>query len=209
MRNRNNAQQMRYRRISLLLLFQLFSIILLAQVRISGKVTADNKGLPDISVVVHNTNVGSSTDAEGNYSFQANLKPGTYQLDFSGVGYKAHSQSIQVGSSGTVTADAQLVQDALKMDEVVVTGVTAGTTRKQLGSYISTVKADELNKGATGNVLAALQGKTAGAQIIQNNGDPAGGMSVRLRGVSSILSSSEPLYIVDGVIVNNATNRVT
>ncbi|MGZ3940296.1 MAG: carboxypeptidase-like regulatory domain-containing protein, partial [Flavisolibacter sp.] len=89
MRNRNNAQQMRYRRISLLLLFQLFSIILLAQVRISGKVTADNKGLPDISVVVHNTNVGSSTDAEGNYSFQANLKPGTYQLDFSGVGYKA------------------------------------------------------------------------------------------------------------------------
>ncbi|HEU4609542.1 MAG TPA: TonB-dependent receptor plug domain-containing protein, partial [Chitinophagaceae bacterium] len=62
---------------------------------------------------------------------------------------------------------------------------------------------------ATGNVLAALQGKTAGAQIIQNSGDPAGGISVRLRGISSINSSSEPLYIVDGVIVNNATTRVT
>ena len=55
--------------------------------------------------------------------------------------------------------------------------------------------------------LAALQGKTAGAQIIQNSGDPGGGISVRLRGISSISSSSEPLYIVDGVIVNNATNK--
>ncbi|MGZ3924588.1 MAG: SusC/RagA family TonB-linked outer membrane protein, partial [Flavisolibacter sp.] len=149
------------------------------------------------------------TDAEGNYSFQANLKPGTYQLDFSGVGYKAYSQSIQVTTSASVTADAQLVQDALKMDEVVVTGVTAGTTRRQLGNFVSTVKGDELTKGATGNVLAALQGKAAGAQVTQNSGDPAGGMSVRLRGVSSLFSSSEPLYIVDGVIVNNATNRVT
>ncbi|HUP11806.1 MAG TPA: SusC/RagA family TonB-linked outer membrane protein, partial [Niastella sp.] len=91
----------------------------------------------------------------------------------------------------------------------VVTGTSAGTTRRQLGSYISTVNASDLTKGATGNVLAALQGKTAGAQIIQNNGDPGGGVSVRLRGISSISSSSEPLYIIDGVIVNNATTRVT
>lgn len=95
------------------------------------------------------------------------------------------------------------------LDEIVVTGTSAGTTKRQLGSYISTVKADQLTKGATGNVLAALQGKTMGAQITQNNGDPAGGITVRLRGISSIFSSSEPLYIVDGVIVNNATTRVT
>jgi len=210
MRNRNSAQPVRYRRISLLLLFQLFSLILLAQVRISGRVTAqDNKGIPDISVIVHNTSFGSTTDADGNYSFQANLKPGTYQLDFSGVGYKMISQSIQVASSGTVAANAELSPDALKMDEVVVTGVSAGTTRRQLGNYIGTVKADELSKGATGNILAALQGKTAGAQIIQNSGDPGGGISVRLRGISSVNSSSEPLYIIDGVIVNNATTRVT
>ena len=102
-----------------------------------------------------------------------------------------------------------MAQDALNLDEVVVTGTSSGTTRRQLGSYISSVNADELSKGGSGNVLAALQGKTAGAQIIQNSGDPAGGISVRLRGISSISSSSEPLYIVDGVIVNNATNRVT
>src|SRR6185503_5947428 len=97
----------------------------------------------------------------------------------------------------------------LGLDEVVVTGTSQGTTRKQLGSYISTVKGDVLTRGNSGNVLAGLQGKTPGAQIIQNSGDPAGGVSVRLRGVNTINSSSEPLYIIDGVIVNNATNRVT
>jgi len=206
----NHSERVKCSRISLFLLFQFFSLILLAQVRISGKVTTpDNKGIPDISVVIRSTGFGSTTDADGNYSFQANLKPGAYYLDFSGVGYKSFTQSVQVTANGTVSANAQLDQDALRMDEVVVTGVSAGTTRRQLGNYISTVTSDELNKGATGNVLAALQGKTAGAQISQNSGDPAGGISVRLRGVSSILSSSEPLYIVDGVIVNNATTRVT
>jgi TonB-linked SusC/RagA family outer membrane protein len=210
MGNRNTSQQMRYRRISLLLFLQFFGLIVLAQVTISGKVTApDGQGIADISVLVHNTTMGAKTNADGNYSFQANLKQGTYQLNFSGIGYKALSQTVQVGASVTLTSNAQLTPDALKMDEVVVTGVAAGTTRRQLGSYIGTVKADELSKGATGNILAALQGKTAGAQIIQNNGDPGGGISVRLRGISSVNSSSEPLYIIDGVIVNNATTRVT
>jgi len=116
---------------------------------------------------------------------------------------------LQVGSADSYTVNVTLGEDALGLEEVVVTGTSEGTTRKQLGSYISTVKADQLNKGATGNVLAALQGKTAGAQIVQNSGDPAGGISVRLRGVGSVNSSSDPLYIVDGVIVNNATTRVT
>ena len=90
------------------------------------------------------------------------------------------------------SVDAQLTNDALGLDEVIVTGTSLGTTRKQLGSYISTVSGEELTKGATGNVLQALQGKTAGAQITQNSGDPSGGVSVRLRGISSINSSSEP-----------------
>lgn len=119
------------------------------------------------------------------------------------------TQSFTVGSQTTFTINSQLTEDALNMDEVVVTGTSQGTTKRQLGSYVSTVKAEDLAKGATGNVLAALQGKTAGAQIIQNSGDPAGGISVRLRGISSINSSSEPLYIVDGIIVNNSTTRVT
>jgi outer membrane receptor protein involved in Fe transport len=145
--------------------------------------------------MVRGTGAGTSTDASGNYAFTANLKNGDYTVDFSGVGFKTTSQALKIAGASTYSVDATMAEDVLKMDEVVVTGVSAGTTRKQLGSYISTVKADELTKGATGNVLAALQGKTAGAQIVQNSGDPGGGISVRLRGISSVNSSSEP-YIL-------------
>ena len=183
----------------------------MSQIHINGKVTdAEKKGLPGISVFDCKYKLWNHLPISTVcIQIKCESSEGTYNVQFSGVGYKAKTQSLQIGNAASYTADAQLTSDALKMDEVIVTGVSLGTTRKQLGSYISTVKADELTKGATSNVLEALQGKTAGARIIDNGGDPGGGVSVRLRGTSSILSSSEPLYIVDGVIVNNATNRVT
>jgi TonB-linked SusC/RagA family outer membrane protein len=181
-----------------------------SQSKVTGRVTNDrNEGIPGVSVIIKNTTVGGITDTTGTYSFITTLRAGNYELEFSGIGYRATTQPLRLAGAEAYTVNASLQSDALKLDEVVVTGVSAGTTRRQLGSYVSSVSADELSKGATGNVLAALQGKTAGAQITQNSGDPAGGVSVRLRGISSILSSSEPLYIVDGVIVNNGTNRVT
>ena len=181
-----------------------------SQVTISGKVTgADDIGVAGISVGVVNTAFVTMTRADGTYELGANLRPGNYILEFTGVGFRRQEQALTINNASTYTVNAVLAQDVLNLDEVVVTGVSLGTTRRSLGSYISTVKADQLTKGATGNILAALQGKTAGAQIIQNNGDPGGGISVRLRGISSVNSSSEPLYIVDGIIINNATNRVT
>jgi TonB-linked SusC/RagA family outer membrane protein len=210
MRNRNSSQRVRYRCISLLLLFQIFSLIVLAQVRISGKVsTPDNKGIPDISVQVRNTSFGSTTDAEGNYSFQANLKPGSYQIDFSGVGFKATTQSVQVSSSETMVSNAQLLPDALKMNEVVVIGSSLKQSRKQLGNTVNSVGSNQLTNTGTGNIAAALQGKVPGAQITQTSGDPSGGISIRMRGTSTIAGSSEPLYVIDGVVVSNATTNVT
>ncbi len=210
MKNLLWLRQRKWKPVSFVFFLQLVSVIALAQVRITGKVTGrEGNGLPLVSVTIGNTTLGTSTNDEGNYSISGSLAPGSYVLNFTGIGYKSKEQTIQIGSADTYTADVQLEIDALSMDEVIVTGTSEGTTKRQLGSYVSTVKADQLTKGATGNVLAALQGKTAGAQIIQNSGDPAGGISVRLRGISSINSSSEPLYIVDGIIVNNATTRVT
>ena len=197
-------------RLSMLLLLQLCCVIGFAQVRISGKVTGpDGKGLPGISVLVKNTGSGGSTDADGNFNFTADLKPGPYSVEITGIGFRSKEQNLTVGTDNAYTINEQLTADPLGLDEVVVTGTSQGTTRRQLGNTINTVKGDQLTKGATANVLAAMQGKAPGAQIIQNSGDPGGGMSVRLRGISSINASSEPLYIVDGVIVNNATTRVT
>jgi TonB-linked SusC/RagA family outer membrane protein len=193
----------------ILVLLSGFCIDTIAQTIVSGKVSnqKDNSGIEGISIVIKGTRNGTISDNMGGFSLKLNNN-NAVTLVASGVGFK--TQELNVDPSKMATGlNIVLTEQYSKLDEVVVTGTSAGTTKRQLGSYISSVNADELTKGATGNVLAALQGKTAGAQIIQNSGDPAGGMSVRLRGISSVLSSSEPLYIVDGVIINNATNRVT
>jgi TonB-linked SusC/RagA family outer membrane protein len=193
----------------ILVLLSGFCIDTIAQTIISGKVSnqKDNSGIEGISIVIKGTRNGATSDNIGGFSLKLNNN-NAVTLVASGVGFK--TQELNVDPSKMATGlNIVLTEQYSKLDEVVVTGTSAGTTKRQLGSYISSVNAEDLSKGATGNVLAALQGKTAGAQIIQNSGDPAGGMSVRLRGISSVLSSSEPLYIVDGVIINNATNRVT
>ena len=210
MQRKSASPQRMRKRIAFTVMLLLSCFTLFAQVQIQGKVTdAEGRGAPAISVAISNTNFGTSTDANGDFSLSANLQPGNYTVVFTGVGFKRQEQALQVSNASSYTVNTQLAPDALGLEEVIVTGTTQGTTRRQLGSYISTVKAEDLTKGASTNALQALQGKTVGAQIIQNSGDPAGGVSVRLRGISSINSSSEPLYIVDGVIVNNATTRVT
>jgi len=189
----------------------LISFALPAQVVIKGKITdAGGNALPGSSVTIKNTTLGTAAGTNGTYQLTANIKAGQYTIVFSSVGYKTVEKNFTAsGSASEVELNASLKEDASGLDEVVVTGTSAGTTKKQLGSYVATVKAADLNKGAPSNALQALQGKTPGAVITQNSGDPAGGLSVRLRGVSSVNSSSEPLYIVDGVIVNNNTPRVT
>ena len=200
----------KYKLLCLLLVTNLFAMSAMAQVKISGKVTDEKgNGIAGISVTVKNDNVGIPTNADGSYQLLTNVKAGKQTIVFSGVGYRSVEQNVTIAASKDYTADAQMFADPMGLDEVVVTGTSAGTTKRQLGSYISTIKAEQLTKGATSNVLAAMQGKSMGAQITQNNGDPAGGITVRLRGISSVNSSSEPLYIIDGVIINNATNRVT
>ncbi len=137
------------------------------------------------------------------------LKSGTYILDFTGVGFKSKEQTVQVGNAAAYTVDAQLSEDALKMDEVVLIGSSLKQSRKQLGNTVNSVNAKQLANTGSGNLTASLQGKVPGAQITQTSGDPSGGISIRMRGTSTIKGSSEPLYVIDGVIVSNATTNVT
>ncbi|RYZ50261.1 MAG: SusC/RagA family TonB-linked outer membrane protein [Sphingobacteriales bacterium] len=104
--------------------------------------------------------------------------------------------------------DAQLGEDVLMLNDVVVTGNAVATSKKKLTNAVSTVSARDIQYSASTGIDGALQGKVAGAQITQNSGNPAGGISVRLRGPSTIVGSSDPLYIVDGVIVNNDSREL-
>ncbi|MBD1395741.1 SusC/RagA family TonB-linked outer membrane protein [Pontibacter sp. JH31] len=193
-----------------MLLLTMVSQIAWAQVTrytVTGTVTdARTKSpLPGVVVKFQNQNIATATDGAGQYTLSANLPAGTYQLNFSFIGFKPESRSLVLGSQNDVTVDAQISEDIVGLEEVVVTGTSVATSKKQLGNAISTVSAASLENSVATSVDQALAGKVAGAQISQNSGNPAGGISVRLRGTSTVVGSGDPLYIVDGVIINNGS----
>ncbi len=196
-----------------IILFALLPLLATAQSKYTFKGTikdaSSGEGLIGATVNIGGTFQGAVADLDGNYDLSGAIKPGRYSLIFNYVGYTAKVVAVEItDAGGTQTIDAELGTDALSLDEVVVTGNSTLTTKRQLGNSISVVRADQLEKTGSVNALGSLSGKVMGAQISQNSGDPAGGFSVRLRGPSSINSSSDPLYIIDGVIVDNSSQNV-
>ena len=176
----------------------------------SGTVSdgSDGAPIPGASVFINNTTIGGVTDFDGNYTFSANISDGNYQLKVSYLGYSTKTVPISLGATTEIVTDVVLTEDLLSLDEVVVTGSTVGVNKRTLGNSISSVKSEDLvNNGATA-VDQAISGKVTGALVQQNSGDPAGGISIRLRGPSTVLGSSDPLYIVDGIIISNSSNEL-
>ncbi|RTQ46566.1 SusC/RagA family TonB-linked outer membrane protein [Hymenobacter gummosus] len=177
---------------------------------LQGRVTdGRGQGLPGATVLVEGTTQGASTDADGNYRFTAQLKPGSYALQVSIIGYQPQSRPLTLGTADAVTTDISLSEARQNLDDVVVIGSTVSVNRRELGNAINTVQGKELTQSGSPQVLNSLQGKVPGAQIVQNSGDPSGAMSVRLRGIHSLAGSSDPLYVIDGVIVSNASINVS
>ena len=195
----------------LLIILNVSGISLFAQSgnTISGTVT-DTDGEPIIgaTVSIDGTQLGTVTEIDGTYAFSANLDPGDYTMLASSVGYSTQRISISLTGEGKLTQDISMEVDILSLDEVVVTGTSVASSRKQLGNAISTVNAKDIAESGAIGIDQALSGKVAGALVLQNSGDPAGGISIRLRGASTIAGSSDPLYIVDGVIVSNSSNQL-
>ena len=178
---------------------------------IKGKVT-DNKNEPliGVNILLGSTGVGTITDYDGNYSFTGSVKSGEYPLKFSYLGYSSQQSSVNINDNNTsLTVDMVLSDDAMKLDEVLVVGSTLTSSRRQLGNAVNSVNAKDIEKSGTGNVITALQGRVPGAKITQVSGDPAGGINVNLRGVNSISGGSDPLYVIDGIIVSNSSVAVT
>ncbi|GAA3989656.1 SusC/RagA family TonB-linked outer membrane protein [Mucilaginibacter dorajii] len=171
-------------------------------------VDARNKEpMPGVVVRLVGTTYGTATDINGAYTLNLNVKDGTYTVMVTFTGYKPYTQTVTLNQNA-VNLNVSLSEDALSLNEVVVTGTAVATSKKQLGNAISTVSGKDLQNGAATSIDQAMAGKVSGAQISQNSGNPAGGISVRLRGNSTISGSSDPLYIVDGVIVNNSSDQL-
>jgi TonB-linked SusC/RagA family outer membrane protein len=190
---------------TLLFIFLLITVLLqqvVAQDRsISGRVTdrTSGQGLPGVTVLVKGTTIGASTGSDG--SFTLSVPESATTLAFSSIGYLTVERPI--GSASVI--DVQLATDTRQLEEVVVTGLASSIKRSNLANSVATVSAKEL-VGSTRPVTvdAALNGKVAGANISQTSGAPGGGLSVQLRGISTINGSSQPLYIIDGVYAVNA-----
>lgn len=181
------------------LAFLLLPGLLLAQERtITGKVTDGNgNGLPGASIVIRQTNRGTTADAEGNFKLTV---PSNATIIISSTGFK--SQTINVGSTNEV--QVKLEDDVARLDEVIVTGLATSVKRRNLANTVATISNKQLQGVAPAQTFdAALNGKISGAYINANTGAPGGGISVKLRGVTSIYGNTQPLYVVDGVFMDN------
>ena len=173
-----------------------------AQVRqITGKVTnaSTQQGLPEATVAVSGTGIVAETNNEGNYVL--NAPAGDQTLVVRAIGYKRQQVAVPTSQS---TADVALAPDVFKLEEIVITGQATGVERQNLPNAVATVSGSELNRAPTETIESALQGKVPGALIQANSGAPGGGFQMSLRGVSTIIGSVDPLFVVDGIVVSNA-----
>ena len=167
--------------------------------KVSGKVT-DTTGspLPGVSVVVKGTTNGTITDSEGSYSISG--VPENATLQFSFVGMKGQ----EIAVSGQTTINVTLTEEAFGIEEVVAIGY--GTQKKSdLTGSVSSMKVEDLKKGSITSISQAMQGRTAGVQIESAGGDPGSGVRILIRGTGT-LNNNNPLYILDGVQVDNINN---
>ncbi|WP_288918528.1 SusC/RagA family TonB-linked outer membrane protein [uncultured Prevotella sp.] len=162
---------------------------------VTGKVTDGSEPIIGASVMVKGTKgAGAVTDLDGN--FELNVKPGTL-IEVSYVGYK--SQVLKARKGMTIV----LKEDEKSLDEVVVTALGIKRDRKALGYGVGEVKGDELKKAKETNVINSLAGKVAGLVVSQTAGGASGSTRVVLRGNTEMTGNNQPLYVVDGVPLDN------
>jgi len=194
------------RKITILLAFLLMAGLQFANAQtrtISGKVTSseDGKGIPGVTIVVKGTAVGTVTDLDGNYSLE--IEPSYKVLVFQFVGMK--TVEITIGNQSTINVAMQ--QDVLQVDEVVVTAIGIPRAQKALGYTVQDVGADQLQKSGSSEVISALDGRVSGVEINASSGAANAAQRITIRGATSIIGNNQPLFVVDGVPINNNVTR--
>ena len=180
----------------------LLSLPAAAQTRtLTGTVTDASTGQPleGARVSVRGTSFTTTTGASGRFSL-GNIPAGGITISIRRIGSNPAEIVLPPGQDDIRIT---LTRDPLRLSDVVVTGQATGVERRNLANAVATVSGDEISRVSAQTVEQALQGKVVGASIQANSGAPGGGMQMRLRGVTSINGSSEPLYVVDGVVLSN------
>jgi TonB-linked SusC/RagA family outer membrane protein len=170
--------------------------------KVVGKVTGqDGESLAGVSVLIKGTLNGTVTDVNGNYSLT--IKDASTVLVFSFVGMA--TQEIDV--AGRTTVDVVLLPSIVGIDEVVVIGYGTSSVKK-LSTSVSSVKADKINDLPIANIANSFTGNVSGVMVEQGSGAPGATPVIRVRGYGSINAGSEPLYVIDGMIVSSTEFRL-
>ncbi|WP_273215185.1 SusC/RagA family TonB-linked outer membrane protein [Runella zeae] len=188
-------------RLGVLVLSFALSLSLFAQDRvITGKVSSnsDNTLLPGVSIVVKGTTRGTTTDNNGDFKLTV---PANATLIFSYIGFT--SREIKVGNQSVI--NLELSPDESTLNEVVVTAMGIKKEKKLLGYSTQDVKGQDIIDTGRDNFLVALQGRVAGLTMTPTSGQPGASVSIQLRGASSIGGNNQPLYVVDGLPIDNRT----
>ncbi|WP_242092574.1 SusC/RagA family TonB-linked outer membrane protein [Aestuariivivens sediminicola] len=179
-----------------------FPVMAFAQGNISGTVTdgTSNLPLPGANVIIKGTATGTTSDFDGKFSLNVDSFPVT--LVFSSLGYETLEYTANQAGDINITMSESLTA----LEEVVITGLAGSTKRSNLANTVASISPEEL-AGVTmqSGFDSALTGKFTGAEIKANSGAPGGGISMKLRGVTSIFGDQQPLFIVDGVYVDNSS----
>lgn len=175
---------------------------------IKGKVTDKDGGQPivaaQIAVTVGTSRLGAVTDNNGDYIIRG-VAAGQVRVAVTRLGYQPMSQLVTVPNDGEVTADFALTHATLRLEDVVTTA-TGEQSRRTIGNAVATVKADSITKTQpVTNVTEMLQARAAGVQVVQTQGVLGSSPNIRIRGVSSLSLSNEPLIVVDGARFSNET----
>ena len=171
---------------------------MLAQTKVSGTVLSQEDGQPIIgaAVKVDGTSTGMLTDVNGRFSLT--LPEGKNQLTISYLGYQSKTVAAKNGMRVFLASDSQVLQD------VVVTAMGIKRSAKALGYSATAVDGDKIAAARTADIMSSLQGKVAGVQISSSASDPGSSNSVIIRGISSLSGTNQPLYVIDGVPMNNS-----
>ncbi|GAA5029972.1 SusC/RagA family TonB-linked outer membrane protein [Marivirga lumbricoides] len=192
------------KRVFLTLLIFFTAYLAEAQNVVTGKVTTaeDGQSLPGVNITVVNGSSGTTTDIDGNFSLEV---PDDASLKFSFIGFT--TRTISVSSRSVI--NVALEEDIAQLGEVVVIGY--GTQQRgDVNGSVASIDANVIENIPQPSLDQLMQGRAAGVTVTQNSGQPGAAVSVRVRGITSITGSNEPLYVIDGVPVSgDATNSAT
>ena len=190
------------KKIALLLAFFAIGLqVLMAQTKeISGSVTSadDGSAIPGVSVSVKGTTLGTITDMDG--VFRLKVPQDAKSLIFTFVGMT--SQEVAIGNQSKI--NVKMASENISVDEVVVTALGISKQKKSLGYAVQDVSGDKINNAKTGNVLTSLSGRVAGVNITSSAGAAGASTFITIRGQNSITGNNQPLFVVDGVPIDNS-----